>query len=212
MKPTDDARFERVIKRYENRKLYDVGARRYITLDRLGDLVAAGDDVRVVDQRTGHDLTAVVLAQVLLEGLKQRKAVIPHQVLSRLIRLGLGKAGAWVEWSGPAEAAARARDEAERIVSGLLGRGRLTIDDAVALRDEMTGSVQRIVQDAQHGIEARLRSLVERSESEDGVNPSLHALRARLLTFESLLAPAPPSRVPPRHAGKPKTRNLKRRK
>ena len=50
---------ERVIKRYENRKLYDPQARRYVTLEGLGELVARGEDVRVVDQKTGEDLTTV---------------------------------------------------------------------------------------------------------------------------------------------------------
>ena len=221
MKPTPTARSERVIKRYDNRKLYDPEARRYVTLDDLARMIGRGEELRVVDLRTGDDLTTVILAQVMLEGLKQRTASIPHQVLTRLIRLGHaasvaagtnGKAP-WAEWTGPSEAAARARVEAERIVGGLLSRGRLTLDEALALRQEMAGSVQRIVQDAQAGLESRLRGLVERSEDEHGVNPALLALKTRLLTFESLLAPPPPTR-PARaaRAKKPKPHSLKRRK
>jgi polyhydroxyalkanoate synthesis repressor PhaR len=221
MPTPQDLRRERVIKRYDNRKLYDPEARRYVTLDDLARMIGGGLDLRVVDQRTGDDLTTVVLAQVMLEGLKQRTASIPHQVLSRLIRLGhtasmatgaRGKAGSWAEWTGPSEAAARAKEEAERIVSGLLSRGRLTLDEALALRQEMAGSVQRIVQDAQHGLESRLRGLMERSENEHGVNPALLALKTRLLTFENLLAPAPPSRGARRAKKETKTRSLKRRK
>jgi polyhydroxyalkanoate synthesis repressor PhaR len=213
-------RAERVIKRYDNRKLYDPEARRYVTLDDLARQIGTGEELRVVDQRTGDDLTTVILAQVMLEGLKQRTASIPHQVLTRLIRLGHtaslptagGKTSAWAEWTGPSEAAARAKDEAERIVSGLLSRGRLTLDEALALRQEMAGSMQRIVQDAQAGLERRLRSLMERSEQEHGVNPALLALKTRLLTFENLLAPAPPSRKAPTRSTKPKSHSLKRRK
>jgi polyhydroxyalkanoate synthesis repressor PhaR len=221
VKTTKDARRERVIKRYDNRKLYDPEARRYVTLDDLAQRIGTGEELRVVDQRTGDDLTTVVLAQVMLEGLKQRTASIPHQVLSRLIRLGhtasvaagaRGKAGSWAEWTGPSEAASRAKDEAERIVSGLLSRGRLTLDEALALRQEMAGSVQRIVQDAQHGLESRLRSLMERNETEHGVNPSLQALKTRLLTFENLLVPAPPVRGPRQPKKEPKPHSLKRRK
>jgi polyhydroxyalkanoate synthesis repressor PhaR len=221
VKTPKGARSERVIKRYDNRKLYDPKARRYVTLDDLARQIGAGEDVRVVDQRTGDDLTTVILAQVMLEGLKQRTASIPHQVLSRLIRLAhtastpaaRGKGSAWAEWTGPSEAAARAKDEAERIVSGLLSRGRLSLDEALALRQEMAGSVQRIVQDAQTGLESRLRGLMERSETEHGVNPALQALKTRLLTFENLLAPVPPPRPagPPRNQ-KPKRHRLKRRK
>ena len=177
----------RVIKRYGNRKLYDARTGRYVTLDDLAAMVAAGQEVRVVDQGTGADLTTVTLAQVILEGIKERTASIPGQVLARLIRYGSGARGPGSDWS-PQQAAARARGEAERIVAGLLGRGRLTLEEGLALRQEIAGTVQRMVAEAQHGLESRLRGLLERSEKEGGVSPSLRALRERLMTFEGALA------------------------
>ncbi len=162
---------ERVIKRYENRKLYDPQARAYVTLEDLAQAIGRGVELRVVDQATGQDLTTVVLAQVILEGLKQRTASIPQQVLARLIRLGSGPAAAWTDWLAPHDAAARARQEAERIVSGLLAKGRLTLDEALALRQEIAGSVQRLVAEAQGALESRLHRLLERSAGEPGVSP-----------------------------------------
>jgi polyhydroxyalkanoate synthesis repressor PhaR len=176
---------ERVIKRYDNRKLYDQQARRYVTLEDLGRMVGEGTDVRVADQKTGEDLTAMVLAQVLLEGIKERKARVPWPVLARLIRLGFAPA-AWAD--GPGEAARKAREEAERIATGLIGRGRLTLEEALALQKDIAGSVHRIVSEAQHGLESRVRSLLDRSEREGGVSPALHTLRERLMSFETYLA------------------------
>jgi polyhydroxyalkanoate synthesis repressor PhaR len=188
---------ERLIRRYDNRKLYDVQGRRYVTLDDLSRLIGGGTEVRVVEQRTGEDITTVVLAQVVLEGIKQRTATIPHHVLSRLIRLGAGKAGAITEWLDPHEASTRARHEAERIVSGLVTRGRLTLDEALALRQDIAGSAQRLVAEAQAGVQARLRRVLE-TDKEQGVAPALQALKERLSTFEDLLAPprAPARRRP----------------
>jgi polyhydroxyalkanoate synthesis repressor PhaR len=179
---------ERTIRRYDNRKLYDAQARRYVTLDELSRLVAEGTDVRVVEQRTGEDITTVVLAQVVVEGIRQRTATIPHQVLSRLIRLGSGQAGGFTEWLDPQQASARARHEAERIVSGLVTRGRLTLDEALALRQDIAGSAQRLVTEAQAGVQARLRRLLE-TDKDQGVTPALRALKERLSTFDALLAP-----------------------
>jgi len=175
-----------VIKRYGNRKLYDARAGRHVTLDHVGSLVAAGEEVRVLDQATGEDLTAPTLAQVVLDGIKARTARIPGRVLARLIRYGAARRGPAPEW-GPQRAAARARAEAERIVAGLLGRGRLTLEEGLALRQEIAATVERTVAEAQHALEARLRGLLERSEKEDGVNPSLRALRERLMAFEETL-------------------------
>ena len=179
---------ERTIRRYDNRKLYDAEARRYVTLDELARLIGGGTEVRVIEQSTGADITTVVLAQVVLEGIRQRTATIPHQVLSRLIRLGWGKAGAFTEWLDPQEASNRARHEAERIVSGLVTRGRLTLDEALALRQDIAGSAQRLVAEAQAGVQARLRRLLETDKAE-GVTPAMQALKERLSTFEALLAP-----------------------
>jgi polyhydroxyalkanoate synthesis repressor PhaR len=190
MKARGPAASGRLIRRYENRKLYDTARRRYVTLDDLARLVGAGEDVRVEDQRTGEDLTAVVLAQVVLEGVKERTARIPGQVLARLIRLGYGADGGRAKWPDPAQAAAQARGEAERIVGGLLGRGRLTLEEGIALRQEIAGSVQRLVADAQHGLEARVHRLIDAGGG--ALHPVLSTLRERLLGLEARRgSPAP---------------------
>jgi len=64
----------RPIRRYGNRKLYDPGAGRYVTLEDVARIVAGGHEVEVVDQKTGEDLTSLTLAQVLLEGVKRGRA------------------------------------------------------------------------------------------------------------------------------------------
>jgi polyhydroxyalkanoate synthesis repressor PhaR len=190
VKAAQGAPAERVIKRYDNRKLYDPQARRYVTLDGLAALVARGEDVRVVDQKTGEDLTTTVLAQVMLEGVKQRSVTVPRQVLARIIRLAAAPSVAWGEWKGPHDVAQRARQEAERIAGGLMSRGRLTLDEALSLRQEIAGSVHRLVAEAQTGLEGRVRGLLEQHDG--GVNPSLKVLKGRLSSFEALLEPAPP--------------------
>ena len=101
----------RLIRRYENRKLYDVAARRYVSIEDLARLIVGGEDVHVEDRGTGEDITSVVLAQVVLDRVREKGDSVPRQVLTRLIRLGAGPVSAWAEWDGQ-EAAARARAEA----------------------------------------------------------------------------------------------------
>lgn len=192
---------ERIIKRYDNRKLYDSAARRYVTLDELARLVGRGEEVRVLDQKTGEDLTTIVLAQVVLEGVKERTSRIPRQVLARLIRLGQARASAWREWEGPQKAGARARDEAERIVSGLLAKGRLTIDEGLALRHEIARAVQRVASDTQRGVEQRVHSLLDHAQTERGVHPALARFKENLLAFEASLPAAAAQRRPARLGG-----------
>src|SRR5205823_3547636 len=46
-----------LIKKYGNRRLYDTGESRYITLDELATKIRAGADLRIVDAQTNDDLT-----------------------------------------------------------------------------------------------------------------------------------------------------------
>jgi hypothetical protein len=137
---------------------------------------------------------------VILELIKERASSIPRQVLAGLIRWGTKPVEVWKGLLGPQDVASRARAEVERIVSGLLGRGRLTLDEALALRQDVTASVQRIVSDAQHGLELRVRGLFEREQRNGGVHPSLHGLKERLLSFESLLEEPEDEAAPSREA------------
>jgi len=118
-------------------------------------------------------------------------ARIPHQVLVRVIRLAAGPGSTWSQWPEPQDAAGRARQEAEKIVSRLLGHGRLSLDDAVALRQDLGQMVHRLVAEAQSGVEGRLRALVEHGENVAG--KSLEAIRDRLEAFESYLEPSVPA-------------------
>lgn len=78
----------RVIKRYGNRKLYDVQARAYVSLDDVARLVQDGETVQVVDNETGDDITAQTLTQVILEQGKRGTSLLPTDLLHSLLRRG----------------------------------------------------------------------------------------------------------------------------
>jgi polyhydroxyalkanoate synthesis repressor PhaR len=197
----------RRIRRYANRKLYDADARRYVTLEELADGVAAGGDLEVLDQRTGEDLTSLTLAQMLLDAVRDGAARIPRPVLIRLVRLSRGPASAWGEWISPQEAAARARTEVERLVGALLAKGRLSLEEGLALRQDLARSVHGIVADAQSGAAEKVRRLFD-PRAEGG---PLAALRGRLSAFgarpekprprRSPRRPRPPRKSPKRRTG-----------
>ncbi len=77
-----------LIKRYANRRLYDTGRSAYITLDDLASDVAAGHQVKIVDAKTGADLTRRTLVQVLLtEAQVSKLDFLPEEFLVTLIQL-----------------------------------------------------------------------------------------------------------------------------
>jgi len=55
------------IKRYRNRKLYDTASSAYITLPEVGELVKQGEQVQVICNSTGRDLTADTLTRLIFE-------------------------------------------------------------------------------------------------------------------------------------------------
>lgn len=74
-----------LIKKYGNRRMYDTGGSRYVNLDDLAAMVRAGKEVRVVDAKTGHDLTRVTLTQIITEDAKDKPTGLPLELLRQLI-------------------------------------------------------------------------------------------------------------------------------
>ena len=73
------------IKKYSNRRLYDTDESRYITLEELTDRIKKGTDVRVVDAKSGDDLTQSTLVQIVLE--TPAAKLMPVGLLARMIRM-----------------------------------------------------------------------------------------------------------------------------
>jgi polyhydroxyalkanoate synthesis repressor PhaR len=74
------------IKKYANRKLYHTNRKQYITLEGIAALIQAGDQVQVLDNETGEDITAQILTQVVLQ--TRGGGRLPTQVLTGLIQAG----------------------------------------------------------------------------------------------------------------------------
>ena len=166
----------RTIKRYGNRKLYDAAAGRYVTLAELAALVARGQEVEVLDQKTGDDLTNLTLAQALLDGIRQGASRLPRQVLTRLIRIAAAPKPR--RRVARTRGSSRPRPQRDRAARRGPARARgLSLDDAVALRHELGQLVHRLVSDAQAGVESRLRGLLSRGE--EAAERSIGALRGR---------------------------------
>lgn len=91
-----------VIKKYGNRRLYDTGDSRYITLEELADKIRKGSDVQVVDAKNGEDLTQTTLTQIILES-RRAARLLPVSLLVQMIRMGDDALaeflGRWMTWA-----------------------------------------------------------------------------------------------------------------
>jgi len=76
-----------LIKRYANRKLYNTASSRYITLKGISELLDQGEEVRVIDNETGEDITSVALSQILVDSTRAKGDPSPS-LLSQIMERG----------------------------------------------------------------------------------------------------------------------------
>src|SRR5215471_12767860 len=77
----------RIVKRYANRKLYDTQRSRYVTLEQIADMIRSGEDVKIVDNNSKEDLTAITLAQIIFEE-EKKSSFLPLSALRGIIQSG----------------------------------------------------------------------------------------------------------------------------
>jgi polyhydroxyalkanoate synthesis repressor PhaR len=77
---------ERLIRKYANRRLYDAKDSRHVTLDDLRKLIAGGERVKVVDDKSGEDLTRSILLQIIATQEQFGTPVLSTQLLEAIIR------------------------------------------------------------------------------------------------------------------------------
>ena len=77
---------ERLIKKYANRRLYDASQSRHITLDDIRGLIVKGERIKVVEDKTGHDITRHILLQVIAEQEQFGRPILSTPVLESIIR------------------------------------------------------------------------------------------------------------------------------
>ena len=74
-----------IVKKYANRRLYNTGSSRYVTLDDLSQMVRQGQHFVVHDAKTGEDLTRSILTQIILEEDGKGRNLLPISFLRQLI-------------------------------------------------------------------------------------------------------------------------------
>jgi polyhydroxyalkanoate synthesis repressor PhaR len=163
----------RLIKRYGNRKMYDTQASRYVTLDNVAALVRAGDDLRIIDNDTGEDITAVTFAQIIFEEEKRKNGLLGLPVLRWIIQQG-GEAVQELLNSVDRgrEALGTVRELAEKRMKQFArptlpsrapgGRGRAARRGSRGLLNEILELPQKQLEQLQHRIDAQVRASLER--------------------------------------------------
>ncbi len=75
-----------LIKRYASRRLYNTETSDYVTLDDIARFIREGQNVKIVDLKSGDDLTKQYLLQIIADHESQGDSVLPVNVLTDLVR------------------------------------------------------------------------------------------------------------------------------
>jgi polyhydroxyalkanoate synthesis repressor PhaR len=182
--PPAGEREPKVIKRYTNRKLYDTVESRYVTLDEIAEMIKAGAEVKIIDNRTKEDLTSITLAQIIFEE-EKKTSKMSLETLRDLIRHGGEVAqrlveGTQAELRGRVEAV---RAAAEQRVQNLLTRGQQTGDRA----KEMVQASQEAMTAFQRRVDERVRTAVEGMSSLSDARRQLEEISRRIEALEKRL-------------------------
>ena len=112
----------KIIKRYQNRKLYDTHESSYVTLDEIAKMIKGGEDLRVIDNKTKNDITAATLTQLLYESERKAKTQPSVDLLKEIIRHGDGSFSGYIQAKISTELARFDQDSAAVAPAGATNR------------------------------------------------------------------------------------------
>lgn len=187
---TDSTALEtRIVKKYQNRKLYDTKDSCYITLDDIAKMVKRGEEVKVIDNKTKNDVTSVILTQILVEQEKSTKSILPLTMLRDIIQHGQGSLFDFIQRyvilgvNSTQEKVA----EAERYINRLVDRGDLSKVEGKNLLKEVVDAPSKGQEEFDNYIGTRVSTLVRETTKLSSIDDSITNLQTKLQNLEQKL-------------------------
>lgn len=187
----------RLIKRYPNRKLYDTEAKEYVNLLGIAEHIRSGEEVQVIDHKTGEDLTALTLTQVILEEEKLKSGFLPSNILSALVKAGGETVGGvqktlanTLNWWSHFD------EEIQNRLQALVSQGDITREEANRLFRKIVAAGDKLrtssVKTGQGTVESLLNRRGIPSKNElDKLNQQLDKLEEKIQALEISSNPTP---------------------
>jgi polyhydroxyalkanoate synthesis repressor PhaR len=177
----------RIVKRYANRKLYDTQRSRYVTLEQIADMIRSGEDVKIVDNNSKEDLTAITLTQIIFEE-EKKQSFLPLSALRNIIQSGATNMTQIATQAGERVRGMfkREKDEAGNDVPEANATYGGTPEGGHPIREFLERS-QQTFEEWQKKVDERVRSTVESLSPLSGIEKEVRALSQRLAELEKRL-------------------------
>lgn len=180
----------KIIKRYQNRKLYDTEASTYVTLDDITHMIRDGEDVRVIDNKNKKDLTSITFAQIIFEEQKKSREILPLSALKRIIQSGGDSIQGFVEKriAPGIDALQAAQKEVEQKIEKLGAHGKIPAEDGLKLFRELVATSQTRIDELQHNLDERLHLAFDRIRGNATMQKEIDELETKVANLEVQLA------------------------
>jgi polyhydroxyalkanoate synthesis repressor PhaR len=154
----------RIIKKYENRKLYDTETSKTVTLKDIAELIREGVEIKVVDN-SDKDVTNKVMAQIFLqENLETKQLVLSKFLLEFLIKEGtkIESLIKKVLLSGVG-LANLTQEKAEQLVNELVKRGELDESEGAKFVKELISKIEKGSKDIKTAVKGFVQDISSKS-------------------------------------------------
>lgn len=175
----------RIVKRYANRKLYDTQRSRYVTLEQIADMIRSGEDVKIVDNNSKEDLTAITLTQIIFEE-EKKQSFLPLSALRNIIQSGANNISQVATQAGERVRGIFKRDGAEGAGDPPSDESAVAAAGGHPIREFLERS-QQTFDEWQKKVDERIRSTVESLSPLSGLEKEVRALSQRLTDLEKRL-------------------------
>jgi len=163
----------KIIKRYQNRKLYDTQQSCYVTLEDIAKMIRNNEEVVVIDNKTKKDITSTTLTQIIFEAEKKAKNFISIDTLREIIQTGSGSISSYLEKVLPTSEGRAAA----------AGTSTPTSSAQSENLDQLLESTTRSFDDIQKKLEDRIRTAGNGNVAD--VQERINQLHQKLSTIET---------------------------
>lgn len=144
----------RLIKKYDNRKLYDTESSKTVTLKDIGDMIRQGIDIKVIDN-ADKDITNKVMAQIFLQDNLETKQLVLSKFLLEFLIKESSKIESLIKkvlLSGVG-LASLTQEKTEQIVNELVKKGELDESERAKFVKELINKVEKGSKDIKNAVE-----------------------------------------------------------
>ena len=181
------------IKKYANRKLYDTTDKKYISMDRLSELIKLGKDIVIIDNETGEDLTASIVSSLIARTKGKAEGTVSSGVLIQLFRKGGNALTDYAKryvslWQ---KSFTMAEDEIDSLVKGLVKNKEISKSEGSRLKNEILGFTASLKNWISDTIDKRLKEVLDAmnlatKDQVSELSTRVNKLEKKLKKFETL--------------------------